>query len=84
MAQPKHVTEAIRRRIERYGLRVVCLGCGARGRHRPSIDGRLRKRPCPKCGGLLKPVWWVARNEAAAAALAREERAVSAAVTRWE
>lgn len=75
---------AIRRRVERYGLRVVCLVCGARGRHRPSIDGRLRKRPCPKCGGLLRSVWWVQRHEAAAAALAREERALRSVVTSWE
>jgi len=78
------VTAAIRRRVERYGLRVVCLACGVRGRHRPSIDGRLRKRPCPKCGGRLRTVHWVATHEAAAAVEAREERAVQRAVTRWE
>lgn len=75
---------AIRRRVERYGLRVVCLECGARGRHRPSIDGRLRKRPCPKCGGRLRSVAWVARFPAQAAAEGARERAVTRAVTAWE
>lgn len=75
--------EAIRRRVERYGLKVVCLSCGARGRHRPSFDGRLRERPCPKCGGTLRARWWIERNDAKAAALAAAERKVRAAVTTW-
>lgn len=74
---------AIRRRVERYGLKVVCLVCGARGRHRPSIDGRLRKRPCPKCGGKLRLVAWVKRFEAAAEREAAEERALARVVTAW-
>lgn len=80
----QRVAEAIRRRVERYGLRVVCCRCGARGRHRPSIDGRLRKRPCPKCGGRLRSVAWAKRYGAAFAAECREERALARATTAWE
>jgi len=82
--QEPHVQAEIRRRVERYGLRVVCLGCGARGRHRPSIDGRLRKRPCPKCGARLRSVAWVRNNAAAAARAGAQERAITTATTAWE
>jgi rRNA maturation protein Nop10 len=75
---------AIRRRVERYGLRVICSGCGARGRHRSSIDGRLRRRPCPKCGGRLRAVWWAVRYPAAFAREAREERELRSATRAWE
>lgn len=78
------VQEAIRRRVERYGLRVVCLGCGARGRHRPTLQGRLRKRPCPKCGARLRSVAWVRAHPAAAAQAGAEERAITTATTAWE
>lgn len=52
--------ESIRVRVAQYGLRVVCLACTARGRHRPN-QGRLRQRACPRCGeeGSLAARWWV-------------------------
>jgi len=80
----KNTVAAIRRRLERYGLRVVCARCGARGRHRPSIDGRLRKRPCPKCGGRLRSLAWAKKHDQAFAIECREERKLAAALTRWE
>jgi hypothetical protein len=33
-----------RERVNRWGLYVVCLVCGAEERHRPEKDGRLRER----------------------------------------
>lgn len=81
---PVHVVAAIRRRVERYGLRVVCTRCGARGRHRPSFDGRLRLRPCPVCGGRLRSVAWAKKHAEAFAVECREERKLVAAVTAWE
>lgn len=89
MASPRALTRgeaAIRRRVERYGLRVICARCGARGRHRPSVDGRLRKRPCPVkgCGGRLRSVAWAKKHEAAFALECREERALIRATSAWE
>ena len=70
----------IRARVERYGLRVVCLGCGARGRHRPSFDGRLRLRSCPNCGGALRSLAWALapKNRAKVRVAAEAERALVA------
>ena len=49
----------MRDRVKKYGLKVVCQQCEAKGRHRPETQGRLRNRLCPKCGGRLRTLRWV-------------------------
>ena len=73
--------ELIRRGVQTFGLRVVCLLCarGGRGdpkrayiRHRPEVDGRLRERACPWCGvKALRSLAWVRGHQEAANTLAR-------------
>lgn len=64
---------AVKARVEKHGLKVTCLGCGAQGRHFPR-DGRLRHARCPLCGGTLKPDWWIARFPGRARIAQGEER----------
>jgi len=40
---------AVRRRIDRYGLRVLCAACDWESRHFPQ-SGRIRDARCPRCG----------------------------------
>lgn len=64
---PLSGASAIRHAVNEYGLKVECLLCGARGRHRPEEDGRLRYRPCPGCGvKSLRLRAWVKRYPAKA------------------
>lgn len=48
----------LRRMAAAGGLNVVCVKCGRRGKHVPGSRPRLRDRPCPKCGGRLRPEKW--------------------------
>jgi len=63
------MSEAIRQRVQAFGLRVRCEKCGAQGRHRPETDGRLSARPCPgrknepACGGRLRTLRWFAQYQ---------------------
>lgn len=75
--------QAIRRRVDRFGLRVVCSACGARDRHRPQHDGRLRDRPCIGCGGRLRVWAWAKAHPAKLAAEGAAFRAVASATARW-
>lgn len=55
MTRPGESVQAWKRRcriaqnVLKYGIRVHCLACGAKGRHFKEKDGPLGKRPCPKC-----------------------------------
>ena len=40
----------VRRNVQRWGLKVVCLLCKKHTRHRPETNGRLRYRACTTCG----------------------------------
>lgn len=53
---------AMRERLERHGLKVVCVECGARCRHFQA-RGRLREKACPRCYtfGRLKAQHMLAR-----------------------
>jgi len=43
-------TAAILGRMRKVGgLHIVCLGCGARGRHMPGDPTRLRDKTCARC-----------------------------------
>jgi len=44
----------LRRMHAAGGINVLCVRCGARGKHLPGAGRRLRDRPCPKCGGRLR------------------------------
>lgn len=65
----------LRRMASVGGMRVVCLTCGARGRHMPGERPRLRDRVCARCGTKHpRTVAWVTANPQRAAdqaALAR-------------
>jgi len=39
----------IAQNIVKFGIRVHCTKCHARGRHFVAISGPLRERPCPNC-----------------------------------
>ena len=52
------MSEAIRARVAKYGLKVRCSKCNRPDRHRPEADGRLAQRPCPKCGARLRMWSW--------------------------
>ncbi len=68
----------MRAQVARFGLKVVCLGCGTSGRHYPEKQGRLRVRRCPSCGlrGSLRLLSWVTgRGEQKARKLVLEHRA---------
>ena len=65
---------SIRRRLARFGLRVLCLACGAPGRHFPD-SGRVRDARCRACGAQeLRPTWWVDRYETRAREEVRRAR----------
>ena len=58
-------------------IRTACMDCGNPGRHRVSHGRpekgsaetpRLKTRPCAKCGGRHRPLWWVRRYPRRAAA----------------
>ena len=58
-------SQSIRARVDRYGLRTVCLNCGTDAyRHRPEQAGRLRNVRCPSCRrvGSIKTLAWVRKN----------------------
>lgn len=62
-------------RLERYGLRVICLSCAKEGRvKRKPGDPRLRHRRCPRCGvtGAVRSKAWVERFPERAAKARRE------------
>ncbi len=64
-------SEAVQRRLARWGLRVICVDCGRRGRAYPGE--RLREKVCPHCGGAdgsVRALWWVVRYPERARALA--------------
>jgi hypothetical protein len=58
------VVDSIRKRLDRYGLRVICLRCEVLERHKPRLHGRLRHRVCPSCRtpGTLRSVAWAEKN----------------------
>ena len=58
MAASTAIQDAIKERIHKYGIRVICLMCSWEGRHRPG-QGRLRERSCKQCGlTRLRARWW--------------------------
>jgi len=48
--------------VQSGGINVLCVACGARGKHVPGTRPRLRERPCPRCGGRLRPTYWAIQN----------------------
>lgn len=55
----KKAVGALAQRIQRYGIKTICMLCGHEGRHKPG-EGRLRESRCGGCGyRFLRPVWWV-------------------------
>ncbi len=48
------------------GMHVVCLACGRPGRHQLDSRAPLHHRRC-RCGGKLRPRWWVNHNPVRAA-----------------
>lgn len=71
----------IRERLERYGLRVVCLGCGEPARHFPR-SGRLRNTRCRHCGlpGFVVSWAWVCKYTTKAEAKRRQAQQVMQAL----
>lgn len=58
----------LRRMAEHGGLHVVCLGCGARGRHMPGESKRLRDKQCRRCGCRHpRTLAWIRKNPERAA-----------------
>lgn len=52
-----------RAKVARWGLKVECLICDWRGRHRPEKQGRLALRRCAICENRsLRMSRWVKRN----------------------
>ena len=50
-----------RERVAKFGLKVLCLNCGRRYRHRPEGPPRLRLRDAqsPCCNAPMRTVRWV-------------------------
>jgi hypothetical protein len=69
--------DAIKERVHKHGIRVVCLMCSWEGKHRP-VHGRLRDRTCQQCGLCrLRPRWWVEKYKTKAAAETKRVRDTS-------
>jgi len=76
--------ERMRELVAEWGLRVYCVVCftdpagvprAPFQRHRPEVDGRLRRRVCPFCGWRsFRSVAWALRYRARASKLAAEFR----------
>jgi hypothetical protein len=52
----------VKERLEKYGLRVICLACGPPTRHFPG-HGRLRNQTCRYCRvpGFMVSWAWVCK-----------------------
>ena len=62
----------IRRNVQRWGIRAVCLICKRQIRHRPETNGRLRHRACATCGVCsLRSYAWVKTHQKQANQLRR-------------
>jgi len=65
----------MRRNVQTFGLKVICLMCRTHHRHRPETDGRLRERECPRCAvKALRATGWVLKHQNTAKALVRDHR----------
>lgn len=75
MAASTTIQDAVKARIHKYGIRVICLMCSWEGRHKPQM-GRLRDRHCTGCGlARLRPRWWIEKYPTKAHAEIKRVRA---------
>jgi hypothetical protein len=69
------VRETMRRNVQTFGLKVICLMCRTHHRHRPETDGRLRERECPRCAvKALRSTGWVLKHQTQAKQLVADHR----------
>jgi hypothetical protein len=52
----------MRQLVARFGINVVCMGCGRHWKHRPEREGRLRKRLSECCGSPMLSLAYAKRN----------------------
>lgn len=71
----------VKERIEKYGLRVVCLACGTTARHFPQ-SGRLRDSRCRLCGvpGFVVSWPWVCKYPTRAEVKRKQAQSVAQAL----
>jgi len=53
------VRRSVLERVQRYGLRTICAGCGDESQRHFPRTGRLRDHRCAVCRGELRSLAWV-------------------------